>query len=206
MIFYTYIYYDPSRNNEPFYIGKGQGNRAWSHFRSNRQCPFVSRLKYMKKNHIKPVIGLYSDLEEEFAHLLEQELISKFGRKDLGLGPLLNMTDGGEGASGIVWSKERKEEWSYTRTNNNPMSGRKQSVDTKTNIGKSQPKTRNYSDENRKFMTTRQQGSKNVMYGKPPTNSISIIYDGISYPSVIAGARANKMSRHVFVKKYKASI
>jgi hypothetical protein len=27
--YYVYIYYDPSRNNEPIYIGKGSKIRAW---------------------------------------------------------------------------------------------------------------------------------------------------------------------------------
>jgi hypothetical protein len=94
---YTYIYYDPSRNNEPIYVGEGSKNRAWVHLRKKNKHPFVQRLQYMQKNNIKPVIGVYSGLDEEFAHLLEIELIAKFGRKDLGKGPLLNLTDGGEG-------------------------------------------------------------------------------------------------------------
>ena len=96
-MFYTYIYYDPSRDNEPFYIGKGTNDRAWSHKHRTDIHPFVQRLQFMKKNSIIPVIGLYAGIDEEFAFLLEEELIQKFGRKDLGLGPLLNLTDGGGG-------------------------------------------------------------------------------------------------------------
>lgn len=32
--YYTYIYYDPSRNNEPIYVGKGYDKRAWDHLTS----------------------------------------------------------------------------------------------------------------------------------------------------------------------------
>lgn len=99
-LFYTYVYYDPSRNNEPIYVGKGKDSRAWSHLKSKKKHPFIQRLQFMRKNNILPHIGIYSDFDEEFAHLLEQELISKFGRKDLGKGSLLNLTDGGEGSSG----------------------------------------------------------------------------------------------------------
>ena len=51
----------------------------------------------MKRNNVKPVIGLYAGIDNEFADFLETELIAKIGRKDLGLGPLLNKKDGGEG-------------------------------------------------------------------------------------------------------------
>jgi hypothetical protein len=95
--YYTYIYYDPSRSNEPIYVGKGSGHRAWGHkYRVDRH-PFVQRLQYMKKNSIVPLIGLYAGLDEELAYLIEEELIAKFGRRDLGKGSLLNLTDGGDG-------------------------------------------------------------------------------------------------------------
>lgn len=95
--FYTYVYYDKSRNNEPFYVGKGCGNRAYSHLKRTDKHPFTQRLQYMKKNGVEPVIGIYGGLDEEFALFLEQEIISHLGRKDLGTGPLLNLTDGGDG-------------------------------------------------------------------------------------------------------------
>src|ERR1035437_9305972 len=103
-LFYTYIYYDPSRNNEPIYVGKGKNNRVWEHFKSTFNHPFVNRLKHMKNNNVSPVIGIYASMDEELALLLEVELISKFGRKDLGKGSLLNLTDGGEGVSGRIYS------------------------------------------------------------------------------------------------------
>ena len=106
--FYTYIYYDPSRNNEPIYVGKGNANRAWDHLKSNKKHPFIHRLKFMKKGSISPIIGIYAAIDEEFALFLEVELIAKYGRKDLGLGPLLNLTDGGEGMSGNIRSVETR--------------------------------------------------------------------------------------------------
>jgi hypothetical protein len=109
MEYYTYIYYDPSRNNEPIYVGKGHKLRAWRHLTLKGNGPFTCRLKHMKKNNVKPVIGIYSGFDEELALLVEVELIAKFGRKDLGRGPLLNLTDGGEGTKGNTgkqaWNK-----------------------------------------------------------------------------------------------------
>lgn len=107
--FYTYIYYDPSRNNEPIYVGKGKGNRAWRHLnRKDTKHIFVSRLVHMRNKGVSPIIGIYGGLDEEFAFFLEQELIAKFGRKNIGTGPLLNLTDGGEGGSGVVLSEETR--------------------------------------------------------------------------------------------------
>lgn len=115
MDFYVYIYYDPSRNNEPFYVGKGKDARAWDHFYRKGKHPFIQRLQFLKKNKIKPIIGFYGGLDEEFALFLEMELIQKFGRRDLGKGPLLNLSDGGEGNSGWICSGEVKQKISETK-------------------------------------------------------------------------------------------
>lgn len=162
--FYTYIYYDPSRSNEPFYVGKGISERAWSHLYRKGIHPFIQRLQYMKKNNINPIIGIYAKLDEEFAHLLEMELISKFGRKDLGLGPLLNLSDGGEGNGNR--SDEYKKKMSESKKGSIPwnlgiplstetkekisgiLSGRKLPEETKmkmsnASIGKSKTKEHN---------------------------------------------------------------
>lgn len=205
MKFYTYIYSDPSRNNEPIYVGKGQNKRAWDHLRIKRKSPFIQRLQFMKKNNIEPQIEIINALDESHAFLMEECLIQIIGRKDLGKGPLLNLTDGGEGASGIIWTLQRKEEWSTIRKMNNPMSGRKQSEETKNKIGKSQPKTRNYTEESRKLKGQKQTGEKNVMFGKPPINSISIVYKGICYPSIKQAAKENNMTRWKFLKNLESS-
>lgn len=95
--FYTYLYFDPSRN-EPIYVGKGCGARATFHKYRNDRHPFTNRLKLMLREGVEPVISfLCTDVDEEFAYLVEIEAIAKYGRKDKGCGPLLNLTDGGEG-------------------------------------------------------------------------------------------------------------
>lgn len=100
--FYCYVYKDPSRNMEPFYVGKGKNKRAWDHLKRTKPSEMTHRIKKMIRNGVEPVIEfLCYDQDEEFIFLVEQEAIHKFGRKDLGKGPLLNLTDGGEGPIGF---------------------------------------------------------------------------------------------------------
>lgn len=168
--FYTYIYYDPSRDNEPIYVGKGTKERAWKHFYRKNMHPFTQRLQFMKKNNIKPIIGIYAGLDEEFAHLLEEELIAKFGRKDLGKGTLLNLTDGGEGNSGKIISDEVREKMSIK------LSGIPKSAEHKKHISESTTgripsnKGGTMSDEQKKKIGNANSGNKNGMFGVSPPN------------------------------------
>lgn len=90
---YAYI---RKSNNTPYYIGKGNGTRAWGkhHFKiplSNSQ-----------------IIILESGLTEIGALALERRMIQWYGRKDNYTGILSNRTDGGEGSVGLKMSEEAK--------------------------------------------------------------------------------------------------
>jgi len=96
-MYYVYAYL--RRDDTPYYIGKGKDQRAWSKNHKGIGVPKdQSRIKILENN-----------LSEEQAKTLEIELISKFGRKDLGTGILRNRTNGGEGASGRILSNGTKE-------------------------------------------------------------------------------------------------
>lgn len=113
MRFFTYCYRDPSRGNEPIYIGKGTGNRHLAHLKRKGRHPLVQRLNKMRREGIEPVIQfLCKDVDEELAFLVEVEAISLYGRKDLGHGPLLNLSDGGEGPTGFVLMAEQRRKYS----------------------------------------------------------------------------------------------
>jgi hypothetical protein len=94
--YYTYAYLREDRT--PYYIGKGQGNRAYKKERRVKPPKDKSRIIFLKQNLTE---------EESFKH--EKYMIAVFGRIDLGTGILRNMTDGGEGSSNRGTPEQRSE-------------------------------------------------------------------------------------------------
>jgi hypothetical protein len=101
MDFYVYIHRKQS-NGEVFYVGKGKDKRAW--LKSGRTKYWYS----VVNKHGLVVEIVLSGLQEWYAFELETDLITLYGRKDLGEGRLINMADGGEGASGTTRSAETR--------------------------------------------------------------------------------------------------
>jgi hypothetical protein len=99
-----YIYEYLREDHTPYYIGKGQGNRAFTKQGHTVPLPPRSRIRIIKK-----------DLTDIEARNLEIELIAKYGRKDLGTGILRNMTNGGEGSPGRITTKETKQKLKEVR-------------------------------------------------------------------------------------------
>lgn len=75
-------------------------------------------------------ISIYKeDITLEEANLLEQELILKYGRRNIGTGPLVNKTAGGKGTKGFKLSEEHRKKISEANKGkklgiNNPMYGK----------------------------------------------------------------------------------
>ena len=102
-VYYVYLYKNPS-NNSPIYVGKGQRKRAYYYEGHN------IFLKNTIKKYGKPIIEFVAEcVSQSAAFALEKKLIAQIGRKDLGLGPLCNLTNGGEGISGHKRSEEFKQ-------------------------------------------------------------------------------------------------
>ena len=159
--FYTYIYLDPRKKGpftygeyvfeyEPFYVGKGSYEQYKYHLTEKCQHCDPNTFKVRKINKIRkitndePIIVKYKEnIIEEEAFKLEISLIDTIGRYDLKKGPLVNLTDGGEGTSNP--SKETRKKLSESST------GRKMSIET------------------RRKMSISKLGNKNPQFGKPKT-------------------------------------
>jgi hypothetical protein len=78
--FYVYLYVDP-RTEQPFYVGKGQGDRALAHLRDTSESAKVARIKEIQAAGLEPRIDiLVHDLpSEEAAFRIEATVIDAIG-------------------------------------------------------------------------------------------------------------------------------
>ncbi len=100
-MYYVYIH-RKATTGEVFYVGKGHGNRAYSHRNRNRMWQRVV------KRHGITVEIVIEGIQEWYAFELEKDLITSYGRRSDNSGVLVNMTEGGEGVSGFRHSEETK--------------------------------------------------------------------------------------------------
>lgn len=151
--FYIYFHINPIKQ-EVFYVGKGHGNRAYSKgMRNSLWHNTINKYGYEIKIE-------HDNLTEEESFKLEKFYIQKFGRKDLKLGPLVNMTDGGDGVSGIICSEETKKKMSEAHKGKNTWTtGTKASEETKFKMSKSQS-GRKTTDETKKKISESHKGIK----------------------------------------------
>jgi len=131
--FYTYAYL--RQDGTPYYIGKGCGKRAYKRQGHTVCVPTRERILFLKRN-----------LSEEEAIKHEIYMIAVLGRKDLGTGCLRNLTDGGDGVSGRVWTKEQRKNQSEKHT------GKKMSDDARRKMSESK-RGRKFSPEHRRRMS-----------------------------------------------------
>jgi hypothetical protein len=98
------------KNNQSVYVGKGTGDRDISHWsRGSHNKPFQDFISHLKRKGLVATCDRVFETDDEaVAFAKEVELIALYGRRDLSTGTLFNRTDGGEGASGVIWTEEQK--------------------------------------------------------------------------------------------------
>ena len=131
MEYYIYVYFDTRKkglykfenfifNYEPIYIGKGTKNRVKRHLTicKNSKTHFHNKLSLIISEGYEPKYEiLKNNLTESEALNEEIRLIKLIGREING-GTLTNLTDGGDGQSGLIHKEESKLKTSNSLKNN----------------------------------------------------------------------------------------
>ena len=94
--FYVYAYFEPDAQI-PFYVGKGTRHRAHAHLNQSHNAAVTQAISNLRCNGLEPEVRLLFFGTHDECKCEEIRLIQLFGRRDVGRGPLLNLTDGGDG-------------------------------------------------------------------------------------------------------------
>lgn len=153
----------------PFYVGKGHDKRAWIHLTPHEDDPNKHKTRKIKKalRQGKQILVEFikTDLCEDDAFMWEVFWIAEYGRRDLGYGPLTNMTDGGEGRSGSKASIETRQKMSKSQSGiNSSQYGIQRSEDVRKRMSEAQ-KGKKQSEETKAKRT--QKLSKNWLIIHP---------------------------------------
>jgi hypothetical protein len=146
--FYVYELWDPIKN-EPFYVGKGTRRRYYNRVEEHLKQA-VGRIKIKKGsnghkiNRIRHILSLgstpiikivFETPDEAQAFDKEKELIKLYGRRDLNTGSLTNLTEGGDGQAGRIYTEAQKQKISLrVRGVGNPMFGKTHTPEVKNRI------------------------------------------------------------------------
>ena len=122
-----YVYQWLRTDSTPYYIGKGQTNRAFDKRRRRYIPPTRDRIQIIKDN-----------LTEQQAFDLEIKLIAKYGRKEFG-GILRNKTEGGEGATHTPESIKKMSLVKKGIKKNYPVWSKGKKLDYRTGVVKHSP-------------------------------------------------------------------
>ena len=178
----AYVYLHTKPNGEIFYVGKGNGYRAYDkNHRSQYWKRFVNKYGYN--------VSIFLDnISDEKALSVEKDLIEA-----IGLDNLVNFTEGGEGTLGYNHSEETKKKIGLANSGGTSWSkGRKFSKEHRDKISKAH-KGKKLSKETRLKMSK-------AFKGRKPANMVKLIdtITGIKYESVSDYCRINNLNISMF--------
>lgn len=146
-----FLYYHVRPDIEQvFYVGIGSHQRKWKHARTyTKASRNIHWRRIVEKCNGEFIVKIfYDNLTKEQAIEAECMFIEIFGRSDLGIGSLCNLTKGGEGVFELSISSRLKISKAMTGKNNHQY-GKK------------------HSEQWRKDMSEKMKGENNHNYGKP---------------------------------------
>ncbi len=123
--YYVYMLTNPLKGNQPFYVGKGKGNRHQAHFKESLEHTNnphkVRTIKLIEQAGLTVgITKVSSNLSENEAYELEANLISKYGRAAIDSeGILTNICLDARPPNYSHMSSEKQKLWSKNISNGN---------------------------------------------------------------------------------------
>lgn len=171
-MYYIYVYLDTRKKGsysfgdfhfeyEPFYVGKGVNERYLTHLRiakgsrRGKSNLVISKIKSILNDGFDPkIVKIIEGLTKDNYDSYEMSIIKLIGKSCDGLGPLLNMTDGGDG--GVTWVGEHHNKGKKLEE----IVGEERAIELKKNL--SEQASRRVGDLNPNFGN---KGELNPIYG-----------------------------------------
>jgi hypothetical protein len=154
--FYVYVH-KRADDGSVFYVGKGSGSRRWK----DKHGRNIHWNRIVKKHGFTAEI-VYNNIPEEEAFKLEKSMIAQYGTINKKNGKLCNMSEGGEGPSGIFPSEETKQKIIKSLT------GKRRTEEQRANLSKVQREI--WSKVDTEIRAARGKAHSEKMKGKPAHN------------------------------------